>query len=36
MAEINLTQSEAQALIAMEKVRIDDQNWDYPSVVLHK
>ncbi len=32
MAEINLTQSEAEALIAMEKVRIDDQDWDYPSL----
>lgn len=30
MAEINLTQSEADALIAMEKLRVDDTRWDYP------
>ncbi len=29
MAEINLTQAEADALIAMEKHRIDDTRWDY-------
>ncbi len=29
MAEINLTQTEADALIAMEKHRIDDTIWDY-------
>lgn len=32
MPEINLTQSEADALINMEKVRIDDQSCDYPSL----
>ena len=32
MPEINLTQSEADALINMEKVRVDDQNCDYPSL----
>jgi len=30
MPEINLPQAEADALIAMEKHRIDDQLWDYP------
>ena len=30
MAEINLTQTEADALIAMEKRRINDERWDYP------
>jgi len=30
MPEINLSQSEADALIAMEKTRVDDQNWEYP------
>jgi hypothetical protein len=30
MAEINLTQSEADSLIAMEKYRIDDTQWNYP------
>jgi len=30
MAEINLTQSEADALIAMEKGRADDSHYDYP------
>jgi len=30
MTEINLTQTEADALIAMAKVRVDDQQWDYP------
>jgi hypothetical protein len=30
MAEINLTQSEADALIVMEKVKTDYQIWDYP------
>jgi len=32
MAEISLTQEEADALIAMEKVRETDQTWDYPSL----
>ena len=31
MADINLTQAEADALIAMEKHRTDDQTWDYPN-----
>lgn len=31
MPEINLTQSEADALVVMEKVKTDDQSWDYPS-----
>ncbi len=31
MPEINLTQSEADALIVMEKVKTDDQSWGYPS-----
>ena len=30
MSEINLSQSEADALIAMEKVKVDNQSWDYP------
>ncbi len=30
MADINLTQAEADTLIAMEKHRISDDNWDYP------
>lgn len=29
MADINLTQSEADALIAMEKQRVDDKQWDF-------
>jgi hypothetical protein len=32
MAEINLTQSEADALIAMEKIKVDDSRWDYPGL----
>ena len=32
MAEINLTQSEADALIAMEKIKVDDSRWDYPDL----
>ena len=32
MAEINLTQSEADALIALEKHRVDDRHWDYPGL----
>lgn len=31
MAEINLSQSEADALIAMEKIRVDEQSFEYPS-----
>lgn len=30
MAEINLTQTDADALIAMEKHRVNDDRWDYP------
>lgn len=30
MSEINLSQAEADALILMEKHRIDEQIWDYP------
>lgn len=32
MADINLTQADADALIAMEKHRADDQEWDYPAL----
>jgi len=32
MADINLTQPEADALIAMEKIRVDDTRWDYPGL----
>lgn len=32
MAEINLTQAEADALIVMEKRRIDDTRWSYPGL----
>jgi hypothetical protein len=32
MAEIDLTQSEADALMAMEKVRADDNQYQYPTV----
>lgn len=32
MPEINPSQSEADALISMEKVRVDNQSWDYPSI----
>lgn len=32
MPDINISQSEADALIAMEKVKIDNQNWDYPGL----
>lgn len=32
MSEITLVQSEADALIAMEMQRVDDQIWDYPSL----
>lgn len=30
MPDINLSQSEANVLIAMEKIKVDDQRWDYP------
>lgn len=30
MSDISLLQSDADALIAMEKYRIDDQRWTYP------
>lgn len=30
MADLNLTQGEADALIAMAKHRIDTAEWDYP------
>lgn len=32
MAEINLLQSEADQLIAMEKIRVDDEMFDYPGL----
>ena len=32
MVAVNLTQAEADALIAMEKRRIDDTEWSYPPV----
>lgn len=32
MAEINLTQAEADALIEVEKHRIDDTRWNYPGL----
>lgn len=32
MAEINLTQAEADALIALAKRRVDDRRWDYPDL----
>lgn len=32
MPDINITQSEADALIAMEKRRIDDTRWNYPGL----
>ena len=32
MPDINLSQSEADALIAMEKIRVDNQTWDYPGL----
>ncbi|MGA2194472.1 MAG: DUF6978 family protein [Bryobacteraceae bacterium] len=30
MADINLTQPEADALIAMGKIRVDDKQWSFP------
>lgn len=32
MAEINVTQAEADVLIAMEKHRVNDDRWDYPGL----
>lgn len=32
MADISLTQAEADALFSMEKHRVDDQRWDFPSL----
>jgi hypothetical protein len=32
MADINLTQTEADALIAMAKHRVDTNEWDYPGL----
>ena len=32
MTEVNLTQSEAERLMAMEKYRINETQWDYPSL----
>ncbi len=32
MADLNLTQAEADALIAMAKHRVDNAEWDYPDL----
>jgi hypothetical protein len=32
MAEINLTQAEADALIAVAKVKVNDDVWEYPAL----
>ena len=32
MADMNITQAEADALIAMPKIRASDETWDYPSL----
>src|SRR5262245_26066363 len=32
MADLNLTQAEADALIALPKHRLDEQIWDYPDL----
>jgi hypothetical protein len=32
MADIDLTQSEADALLAMEKHKVDDQEWEFPGI----
>lgn len=32
MPEINLTQAEADALLAMEKHRVDDSRWNFPDL----
>lgn len=31
MADINITQGEADELIAMEKIRADDRDWQFPN-----
>ncbi|MCY3924219.1 MAG: hypothetical protein OXG52_01710 [bacterium] len=31
MAEYDLNQAEADNLLAMEKQRVDDEEWDFPS-----
>jgi hypothetical protein len=31
MPDIDITQAEADALIAMPKVKVDDQKWEYPT-----
>ena len=35
MADTNLTQTEADALLAMEKYRSDDTEWSYPDLGGH-
>ncbi len=32
MADINLSQGDANALLAMEKIRVDDYSYEYPSL----
>jgi hypothetical protein len=32
MADMNITQAEADALIAMPKIRTSDETWNYPSM----
>jgi len=32
MSEINLTQAEADALIALEKIKVNDDSWSYPAL----
>ena len=32
MADSNLTQTEADALLALEKHRVDEKEWDYPDI----
>ena len=32
MADVHLTQAEADALIAMDKHRVDEREWDYPDL----
>ena len=32
MTDVNLTQSEADALIAMKKYRVNEIQWEYPSL----
>ena len=31
MADVNISQAEADALIAMETQRVDNAQWDYPA-----